>query len=130
MRNRKAKLSAFVFLPLLLLAGCASQSYVIHPGAANLFDSQAYDVLVVAHTAIEQAKTQLAANQFGAAEGAVKTAVNDLVAAYNAMDAAYDAYHAAAVAGTATPAQVTALQTSMNAVNGAMGNLTVATGGK
>jgi len=129
MKNRRSAVCA-VFALLLLTAGCASKAYVIHPGSPNLFDSQSYDVLVTAHAAIEQAKTELAAGKFAATAPQVKLALNALIDAYDVMDVAYTTYHTSAVAGTATAAQVAALQNGVGAVNNAMGGLTVTTGGK
>jgi hypothetical protein len=110
-----------------LLVGCAAK--VIHPGAANSFDSSSYDTLLVAHSVIESTKADLAANKFPAAiSGNVKTALNGLITAYDASDTAYLAYHAAAVSGAATPSQVSSVTQSLQSVNAATASLTAAKG--
>lgn len=114
---------------LLLVAGCATKSYTVHPGAANLFDSQAYDTLYVAHATIEQTKTELTTNQFGATTNAVKTALNALIDAYNIADASYVVYHSAAVSGKQTAAQTTTLQNNLVNVTNSMNGLTAVKGG-
>jgi hypothetical protein len=99
-------------IAVLLLAGCAAR--VVHPGAANKFDSDAYDAVLVAHSVIETTKTDLANNVFPASiAGNVKTALNDLIKGYNVADSSYQTYHAAALAGKATTAQSTAVSSAL-----------------
>jgi hypothetical protein len=113
----------------LVLAGCAA--HVTHPGAANKFDSDSYDAVLVAHSVIETTKTDLANNAFPASiAGNVKTALNDLIKAYDTADAAYIAYHNAALAGTATPAQSTAVTNALTDVNTKTSALTSAKAAK
>jgi hypothetical protein len=130
-------------LLVLLLAGCAAR----HSGTANTFDSGTYDALLTTDSVIQSTKTALAQGQFPASIlGNVKTALNDLIAAYDAADLAYcgvpvagtttgtlscapGSYHAAAMAGTATPAQQAAVQADVNAVTTATAALTSAKGG-
>jgi hypothetical protein len=103
----------FLVLALALsLSSCSAQK--IHPGSPNAFDSASYDALIATHSVIESTKTDLANNVFPVSiAGNVKTALNDLVAAYNAADTAYQTYHASALAGAATVAQQTALQNAL-----------------
>ena len=77
------------------LFGCASASYKPHPGAINLLDSQAYDVLISTHAVIEQTKADLAGGVWSASIASkVKTVLNTgVVPAYNALDVTYQAYH-------------------------------------
>jgi hypothetical protein len=103
-------------IAVLILAGCAARP--IHPGAANKFDSDSYDAVLVAHSVIETTKTDLANGAFPASiAGTVKTALNALIASYDLADSAYLAYHSAALAGTATTAQSTAVTNALNDVN-------------
>lgn len=114
---------------ILLLAGCAARP--LHPGAANSFDSNAYDSLIVCHSVIETTKTDLANNAFPASiAGNIKTALNGLIRAYDVADTAYVAYHSAALAGTATPAQSTAVSNGLSDVNTKTAALTAAKAGK
>jgi hypothetical protein len=109
----------------LALGGCAARP--LHPGAANSYDSNAYDALLVAHSVIETTKTDLANNAFPAAiSGNIKTALNDLIRGYDVAQTAYTTYHSAAVVGTATPAQSTALTNALNDVNSKTAALTAA----
>lgn len=103
------------FTLAVIFTACAARP--IHPGAANAFDSGAYDSVLVTHTVIETTKTDLANNAFPAnIAPAVKTALNALITSYDAADAAYIAYHNAALAGTATAAQSTAVSNALNDV--------------
>lgn len=116
-------------LVLFALAGCAA--HIIHPGAANKFDSDSYDAVLVAHSVIETTKTDLANNAFPASiAGSVKAALNGLISSYDAADKLYIVYHNAAMAGTATPAQSTALTNSLADVNAKTAALTSAKGSK
>jgi len=113
----------------LLLAGCAARP--IHPGSANKFDSDSYDAVLVAHSVIETTKTDLANGAFPASiAGNVKTAINDLIAAYNIADKAWHAYHDAALAGTATTALSTTLTNALADVNTKTSALTSAKAAK
>lgn len=117
-----------VLLILLSFSGCAARP--IHPGAANQFDSTAYDTIFIAHNVIESTKADLAANKFPASIATnVVTALNKLVTAYNLADQAYLAYHNAALGGTATPAQQAALQSNINDVSNAVSSVASAKGG-
>jgi hypothetical protein len=107
--NRKRNLG---LIAVLLLVGCAAR--VVHPGAANKFDSDAYDAVLVAHSVIETTKTDLTNNVFPASiAGNVKTALNDIIKGYNIADTAYQTYHSAAIAGTATTAQSSAVSSAL-----------------
>ena len=114
---------------VIWLAGCAA--HVIHPGAANKFDSDSYDAVLIAHSVIETTKTDLANNAFPASiAGNVKTALNDLIKGYNVADTAYQNYHNAALAGTATTAQSNAVTAALSDVNTKTATLTSAKAGK
>lgn len=107
---------------LLALTGCAAKSGSTtppppHPGAANAFDSAAYDSLVTIQAGIEQAKVNAPVGQ--------KALLNQIIADYNLAMHAYEAYHAAATAGTAAPtaqadlqAKIDALKTNLASVGG------------
>jgi hypothetical protein len=113
----------------LVLAGCAA--HVIHPGAANAFDSSAYDSVLVAHSVIETTKTDLANGAFSASiAGNVKAALNALIKSYDIADSAYIAYHNAALAGTATTDQSNAVTAALANVNAKTSALTSAKAAK
>lgn len=121
-----------IFSALILaavLSGCAARQ--MHPGAANTFDSSAYDTVLVAHSVIESTKTDLANNAFPASiAGNIKTALNDLIKGYNVADTSYQTYHNAALAGKATPAQQTALSNALNDLSTQTAALTAAKASK
>jgi hypothetical protein len=85
-----------------------------HPNQINVFDGQAYDVLISAQAALTQAKTL--APQFPQ----YKAELNMAIAAYNAAQAAYKAYHTAA---SPTPASQAALQAQLMDVVAQVGNV-------
>ena len=113
---------------MLILIGCASATYKPHPGAINLLDSQAYDVLISTHAIIEQTKADLAGGAWSATIASkVKTVLNSgLVPAYNELDTVYTAYHNAA--NPADPG--TAVQGAITTVTNQTAALTAAKVGK
>jgi len=82
-------------LAILALAGCAKQA-TVRPGAVNTFDSQAFDSLVTAQAAIEQASKEITAFPN------LKPELNHVIDGYNSAMVAYKAYHEAALAGKPT----------------------------
>jgi hypothetical protein len=93
----------------MMLDGC--RAYVQHPGAASRFDSQAYDALLVAHDAIETAKTDLKKGSLPANSGEY---LNILIKSYNTADALYKTYHDAALKGLDTSQAMANLQIDLN----------------
>ena len=69
-----------LMLPLLFSTAACAAHYTIHPGALNITDSAAYDTLLVAETAIEQARQ---AYQDGAIPPTSKDVLNTLIQSYN-----------------------------------------------
>jgi hypothetical protein len=102
-----------VFALAISLTSCAARP--VHPGAANSFDSAAYDSLLVTHSIIESTKTDLATSETFPASivGNVRTALSYLIDSYNIAQKAYVTYHAAALLGKATPEQATAVQNGL-----------------
>jgi uncharacterized protein YcfL len=84
--RKSLKLSAVV-LVLLMIVSCSSKR-PIHPGALNQSDSVAYDTLLTAQAAIEQAKVEVANYP------AAKPFLNKTIVSYNIAQAAYKGYHA------------------------------------
>lgn len=123
----------------LTLMGCAAQ--VLHPGTANKFDSNVYDVLAAADSVIDSTRADLANGKFPASISSnVKLALNSLITAYNAADTFYcgapigtscqpNSYHSLANAGTVTPAQTQQMSQLEANVNSATTSLSTATGG-
>lgn len=125
-------IAVVVMLVAMSTVAC-NKAYVVHPGAANTFDSQTYDILVTAHAAIEQTKTEIANKSFtGATLRNVTIGLNALIDAYNPADTAYKAYHAAATANppTATQSQVNDLNAKTQSLPALVSNLNAAKVGR
>src|SRR6266481_2109043 len=65
---------------LLLLAAACTAHYKLHPGALNTTDSAAYDTLLIAEAAIDQARAE---NQTRPFSGEAKETLNRLIQSYN-----------------------------------------------
>src|SRR6266581_3624271 len=76
-------LKTFTLLLVALLAAatsaCAAR-YIVHPGALNKTDSAAYDILLVAETAIDQARLEYKSGHLPAG---AKPAFDALIQSYN-----------------------------------------------
>src|SRR5437773_11377545 len=96
-------LKTFTLLLVALLAAatsaCAAR-YTIHPGALNKTDSAAYDILLVAETAIDQARLDYKSGQLPAG---AKPALDALVRSYNLARDSWLTYRDA-IAGNRPPA--------------------------
>src|SRR5207244_9171791 len=70
-----------LMIPTLLLSttACAAH-YTIHPGALSKADSAAYDTLLIAETAIDQARAEYQSSQIPTE---AKGALNTLIRSYN-----------------------------------------------
>lgn len=89
----KNKLAAII-LAASIFMGCASKTYVVHPGSASTFDSQAYDSLLVAQAAIDEGKAEYTANTL---PDSSKKLLNDAIGIYNIAETAWHSYHDAAL---------------------------------
>src|SRR5689334_4955510 len=81
----------FAALFLLLTAACTAH-YKLHPGALNTADSAAYDTLLIAEAAIDQARTENQTRPFSAE---AKDALNTLIRSYNVAREAWLTYRGA-----------------------------------
>ena len=86
-----------LMIPFLLLSttACAAH-YTIHPGALSKADSAAYDTLLIAETAIDQARTAYGARQL---PEETKGALNTLIRSYNVARESWLTYRGAAATG-------------------------------
>jgi len=87
-------------LLVTLLAGSVfgcSMPYTMHPGALNTTDSAAYDALLIAKTAIDQAKAK---EQAGLLPDSDKPALAALIKSYNAARASWLIYPGALSSNT------------------------------
>jgi hypothetical protein len=80
-----------LLVAVLLVAAACTARYTVHPGAINTIDSAAYDSLLVAQAAIDQARSQYAAGQIPAK----KKALDALIASYNVARASWLTYRGA-----------------------------------
>jgi hypothetical protein len=78
--------------PLVFPAAACTAHYTIHPGAVNVADSAAYDTLLIAEAAIDQARIE---NQTRALPSEGKEALNTLIKSYNAARDSWLTYRGA-----------------------------------
>src|SRR5436305_15200251 len=83
-----------LLLALLLVASACAARYTVHPGALNPTDSAAYDALLVAEAAIDQARVEYQGS---------KEVLDTLIAAYNLARESWLTYRGAIT--TDMPAQ-------------------------
>ncbi len=76
---------------VLSMAACAAH-YKVHPGALNATDSVAYDTLLIAEAAIDQARAE---NQTHPLSAQAKDALNTLIDSYNVARTAWLTYRGA-----------------------------------
>ena len=121
--TRKLTSARLAGLAALLVVGlasstvaCKSAAYRVHPGAVDVFDSQSYDVLLVAQATLRQAKADA---ESGALPAAAAAPLNQAIKAYDVADAAWQAYHAAG----ANPATKNTLQQSLVSLTAALSEL-------
>ena len=84
-----------LLLPLLLsvsAAACVPRPYIPHPGALNQTDSVTYDTLMIAGTAIDNARADY---QAGRLPDSTKPAFNALVRSYNVARESWLTYRSA-----------------------------------
>jgi hypothetical protein len=81
-----------LLVPLTLSTAACAARYTVHPGAVNPADSAAYDTLLIAEAAIDQAREE---NQVHPLAPDVKEAFNTLVGSYNVAREAWLTYRGA-----------------------------------
>jgi hypothetical protein len=84
---------------LILLSTASCAHYKPHPGALNVTDSAAYDVLLAAEAAIEQARTE---NQTRPLSPQAREALNAVIDSYNIARTAWLMYRGAIAANTSS----------------------------
>jgi hypothetical protein len=102
---------AFAVFVILAVAMSGCRAYTQHPGAANSFDSHAYDALLLANDAIKTAKADVGN---GSLPANYTSYLNALIRSYDAANALYRTYHDAAVKGQDTSAMMANLQIDLN----------------
>ena len=90
--------SVLLVLAVLSTAACTAH-YTPHPGALNVTDSAAYDALLVAEAAIEQARTE---NQTRPLSAEAKAALNAVIDSYNIARTAWLMYRGAIATNTSS----------------------------
>jgi hypothetical protein len=79
-------------VPLVLSAAACAAHYTIHPGALDKTDSAAYDALLIAEAAIDQARQNFDAGQLPAE---TKPVLDELIRVYNVARASWLTYRGA-----------------------------------
>ena len=111
-----------IVVPLLLAplvfptAACAAR-YQVHPGALNVSDSAAYDTLLIAEAAIDQARME---NQTGRLASAEKDALNTLIRSYNVARDSWLTYRGAIATNVPADAYFQQLTQNLTDLAGAM----------
>src|SRR5213593_4705073 len=93
------QLSCLLLVVAVLFIGACAAHYKIHPGALNATDSAAYDTLLIAEAAIDQARAE---NQTHPLSAGAKDALNILVDSYNVARSAWLTYRGAIATNTPT----------------------------
>ena len=71
---------SLLLIPLLFTTTACAAHYTVHPGALNMTDSVTYDTLLIAETAIDQARMDFEAGHLPAS---MKPALDALIESYN-----------------------------------------------
>src|SRR5712691_5906930 len=85
----------WITVALLVLAAACTAHYKLHPGAINTTESAAYDTLLIAEAAIDQARTE---NQTRPFSTEAKETLNRLIQSYNIAREAWLTYRGAVAA--------------------------------
>lgn len=108
-------------VPLLLIpvvfATTACAAYTIHPGALNLNDSAAYDTLLIARAAIDQARME---NQTRTLPSEEKDALNTLIRSYNLARESWLTYRGAIASKVSSDEYFRQLTTNLTDLAGAI----------
>jgi hypothetical protein len=86
-------LASLLVIPVLFsTSACAAAHYTVHPGALTTTDSAAYDTLLIAQAAIDQARMDYDA---GTLPSGTRPALDALIQSYNITRAAWLTYRGA-----------------------------------
>jgi hypothetical protein len=107
----------FIMSVCLALSLTACHGYVIHPGAANQFESTTYDAISGAKTLIDVSRDQFAS---GVLPATLKPAMNAIVTSYNIAAPALQEYDKAIHAGLPADQQLAKLNAAVAALNKAI----------
>src|SRR5216684_8167424 len=88
-----------IAVALLVLAAACTAHYKLHPGALNTTDSAAYDTLLIAEAAIDQARAENQTRPFSAE---AKETLNRLIQSYNIAREAWLTYRGAVAANVSS----------------------------
>jgi hypothetical protein len=103
------KTLAASMMVVFCVSGCAAVHYTPHPGALNTADSAAYDTLLIAQAAIEQAKADYQDQQLPPDS---KAAINTLIQSYTVARESWLTYRGAIA--TNVPSDSYVLQLNKN----------------
>jgi hypothetical protein len=112
-----------LLVPILLATTACAAHYAVHPGALNPADSAAFDTLLVAEGAINQAR---AVNQAHPLPSETKDALNRLVQSYNVARESWLTYRDAITANEPSAAYLAQLNKNLTDLSIAIRNLLTA----
>jgi len=95
-----------LLLPVVLAATACAAHYTVHPGAVSTGDSAAYDTLMIAQAAIDQARTQPLPTDR-------KDALNTLVRSYNVARESWLTYRGAVATNVPSDAYLAQLNKNL-----------------
>ena len=85
-------ITTMLLIPLLLSASACRGHYAVHPGALNTADSAAYDTLIIAEAAIDDARV---AYEVGSLPIGAKELLNTLISSFNVTRQSWLTYRGA-----------------------------------
>ena len=122
--NRLPGLKTIVFLLLIPFlftnTACASAHYTVRPGALNQTDSAAYDTLLIAEIAIDEARLQY---QTGQLPKGAKDALDTLIRSYDVAREAWLTYRGAIATNVVTTTYFDQLNKNILALSNAIRTL-------
>jgi hypothetical protein len=109
-----------ILIPAALALPACAAHYNVHPGALNKADSAAYDTLLTAEAAINQARSEYSAGRLptGSKEG-----LDKLIQSFNAARASWLTYRAAVQSNVSTDSSLTQLNKNITDLVIAIRNL-------
>ncbi len=105
----------------VLLSSCAANTYVVHPGSINTFDSVTADVLLQAKTLLDHTRTMVNGKTTGAWAALAK--------AYDTANASYKVWRQFALATPTTPPDNTTLKKQLADLSTSIKNWNTVSGG-
>ena len=113
-------LVVLLLIPLVFSMTACAAHYTVHPGSLNTTDSAAYDTLLIAKAAIDQARVE---NQTTPLPADVKGTLNTVIQAYNVARDAWLTYRGAVSTNTPSDQYLQHLTKNLTDLAGALETL-------